>query len=194
MLGWEIVEAQQLLGIIDDLGHRLGPLDAIVAGEHLDGALGVVAVGGVADLGQRRARPGLHGLGQAGEHVGELVDPVALVAGGREDVTQRCPQSKRAVTDRHHRRPHATPPQIPQQLGPRLGRLPLAIGDRHSSLVPSTRTPTITAAAQPGLLQPHPEVDAVGPDVHVVTVRQVTATEGLVVGLPRSKQATNSRG
>ena len=45
VLGREVEEAQQLLGVVDDLGHGLGPLDAVVAGEALDGTTGVVAVG-----------------------------------------------------------------------------------------------------------------------------------------------------
>jgi hypothetical protein len=110
VLGWEVEEAEEFLGVVDDLGRGLGPLDPVVAREALDGALGVETVGGVADLGQRLARPGLHGLGQAAQHVGGLVDPVALVAGRREDVPQRRPQPQRAVADRHHRRPHPTPP------------------------------------------------------------------------------------
>jgi hypothetical protein len=112
VLGREVEERQQLLGVVDDLGHRLGPLDAVVAGEHLDRVLGVVAVGRVTDLRQCFARAGLHGLGQGVQHVGGLVDPVALVAGGREDVTERGPQPKRAVADRHDRGPHATAPQV----------------------------------------------------------------------------------
>jgi hypothetical protein len=41
-----IVEAtQQLLGVVGDLGHHLGPLDAVVAGKDLDGVLGVVTDG-----------------------------------------------------------------------------------------------------------------------------------------------------
>jgi hypothetical protein len=45
MLGREVEEAQQLLGVVGDLGHCLGPLGPIVAREHFDGALGMVTVG-----------------------------------------------------------------------------------------------------------------------------------------------------
>jgi hypothetical protein len=113
VLGREVEEAEELLGVIGDLGHRLGPLDAVVAREDLDGAAGVVPVGRVTDLGQGLARSGLHGLGQAAQHVGDLVDPVALVASGREDIAQRRPQPQRAVPHRHHRRPHAAASEIP---------------------------------------------------------------------------------
>jgi hypothetical protein len=131
MLSWEVVEREQLLGVVSDLGHRLGPLDAIVASKRLDRPLGVVTVGRIADLGQRPARPGLHRGGQAAQHVGGLVDPVALVAGGREDVAEGCPQPQRAVPDRDHRGLQATPPQVRQDLRPAVGGLALAVGDRH---------------------------------------------------------------
>ena len=64
MLGWEVEEAQQLLGVVGDLGHGLGPLDAVVAGARVDGTPGVVAVGGIADLGQGLGGAGLYGLGR----------------------------------------------------------------------------------------------------------------------------------
>ena len=193
VLGREVEEAQQLLGIVDDLGDGLGPLGLVVAGEGLDGPLGMVAVGRVADLRQRLAGAGLHTGGQAAQHVGRLVDPVALVTRGGEDVTQRRPQPKRAVTDRQDRGAHAAPAQIPQQLGPRLGRLPLAIGHGDQLLAPVGAHADDHQAAQPRLLQPHPEVDPVRPHVHVVTVGEVTLAEGLVVGLPGGDQPGDDR-
>jgi hypothetical protein len=72
----------------------------------------VVTVGSVADLGKPLAGAGLHALGQAAQDVGHLVDPVALVAGGREDLAQCRPQAQRAVADRDHWRPHATAAQV----------------------------------------------------------------------------------
>jgi hypothetical protein len=64
MLSREVEEAQQLLGVVGDLGHRPGPLDPVVARERLDGALGVVAVGGVADLRKGFAAPACTALGR----------------------------------------------------------------------------------------------------------------------------------
>jgi hypothetical protein len=73
-------------------------LDPVVAGEHLDRLLGVVPVGCIPDLRQGLARPGLHGLGQAAQHVGDLVDPVALVAGGWETSRPSLSASGEAAT------------------------------------------------------------------------------------------------
>jgi hypothetical protein len=134
MLSWEVEEGEQFFGVVGDLGHRLGPLGPVVAREHLDRTNSVVPVGGVADLGQGPAGAGLHAGGQTAEHVGGLVDPVALVAGSWEDVAERRPQPQRAVPDRDHRRLHPAPPQIPQDLRPAVGRLPLAVGHRDQLL------------------------------------------------------------
>jgi hypothetical protein len=144
MLSREVEEAQQRLGIVADLGGRLGPLDAVVTGERLDRVLGVLAVGRIPDLRQRPARPSVHRLGQGREHVGGLVDPVALLAGGGEHLPQGGPQPQPAIADRHHRRAHAATAQIPQQLGPRLGRLALSVGHRDQLLGAVGADPTIT--------------------------------------------------
>jgi len=52
MLGREVVERQQRLDVVDDLGDRLGPLGAELVSEGVHGPQGVVAVFGVADLRQ----------------------------------------------------------------------------------------------------------------------------------------------
>jgi hypothetical protein len=194
VLGREVVEAQQFLGVVGDLGHGLGPLGAVVAREHLDRTNSVVPVGGVADLGQGLTRPGVHRGGQAAEHVGELVDPVALLAGGWEHVAEGRPQAQRAVPDRDHRRPHPAAPQIPQDLRPAVGGLPLAIGHRDQLLGAVGAHAHDHQAAQASLLQPHPEVHAVRPDVHIVTVGQVALAEHLVVGLPGGQQSAYGSG
>ena len=122
------------------------------------------------------------------------MDPVALMPGRWEHITERRPQPQRAVADRDHRRPHPTPPQVPQQLRPRLGRLPLAVTDRDQLLGAVGAHPHDHQAAQAGLLQPHLEVDAVGPDVHIVAVGQVALAEHLVVGLPGAEQPAHRGG
>jgi hypothetical protein len=87
------------------------------------------------------------------------MDPVALMPGRWEHVTERRPPPQRTVADRDHRRPHAAAPKVPQQLRPRLGRLPLTVTDRDQLLAAVGAYPHDHQTAQPGLLQPHPEVD-----------------------------------
>jgi hypothetical protein len=136
MLGREVIEGQQRLDVIGHLGHRLGPLGAVVGSELGDCLLGVLAVLSAADLGQRPPRPGVHALGQRGQHVGGLVDPATLGSGGGEHIAQRRPQPKGTIADRQHRRLHAAPAQLAQQLRPRLGRLPQPVGDPDQLLGP----------------------------------------------------------
>jgi hypothetical protein len=64
----------------------------------------------------------------------DLVKPTLLFPGSGEDLTQRTPEPQRAVCDRHHRSTHPTPSAVPQQIGPGLGRLPVAIGQRDQLL------------------------------------------------------------
>jgi hypothetical protein len=73
VLGREVVEGQQLLGVVDDLRDRLGILRGEQLGELLDGDLGVLAVLGVADLRQRPAGGRLRRLRQAVDHIRYLV-------------------------------------------------------------------------------------------------------------------------
>jgi hypothetical protein len=133
-------------------------------------------------------------VGQGVEHIGELVDPVALLAGGWEDIAQGGPQAQRAVADRDHRRPHPAAAQIPQQLRPRLGRLALSVGDRDQFLGAVGAHAHQHQTAQVGLLQTDPEVEPIRPEVHIVPLGQVTLAKCLVVGLPGAKQPTDGRG
>jgi hypothetical protein len=64
VLGGEIVEGQQLLGVIHDFRHRLGVLGAEQVRKHCDRLLGVLAVLGVADLRQGLARRRMRRLRQ----------------------------------------------------------------------------------------------------------------------------------
>ena len=86
------------------------------------------------------------------------MDPVALVAGGGEEVAE--------------------------QFRPAIGGLPLPVSHGHQLLGAVGAHPDDHQTAQRGLLQPHPEVDPVRPHVHVIPLGEVTLAEGLVVGLP----------
>jgi hypothetical protein len=99
------------------------------------------------------------------------------VAGGREDVAERRPQPQRAVADRHHRRLHLAAPQVAQDLGPAVGGLPLPLSHGHQLLGAVGAHAHDHQAAQPGLLQPNPEVDIVGPDVDAIAVGEVTSAK-----------------
>jgi hypothetical protein len=73
VLGGVVVEAEEHVEVVGDLGGCLGPLDAVVGGEPLRRGSGVGLVFGVPDLGQRGLRARLGRLGKRVEDVGDLV-------------------------------------------------------------------------------------------------------------------------
>jgi hypothetical protein len=75
VLGGEVVERQEHVEVVGDLGDRLGPLGAVVGLERLGGLDGVVAVRGVVDLRECLLRCWVRGLGQRGQDVADLVKP-----------------------------------------------------------------------------------------------------------------------
>src|SRR5215212_8336667 len=144
VLGWEVEEAQQLLGVVDDLGHRLGPLGAVVAGERLDRPLSMVAVGRIPDSARALRAP-------------------ACTAAGRQPSTlaslwtqSRCWRVAGKTSRRAAHNPRAPSPtattgaRIPRRRRSRSSSAHDSVDSRSpsetatSSLVPSARTPTIT--------------------------------------------------
>src|SRR5664279_6189241 len=132
-------------GVVGDLSGRLGPLGAVVGGEHVGRGLGVVLVLGVPDLGERLLRARLGGLGQRVEHVADLVPPAPLLA-GLGNTSRTADQNPRAPS------PTASSgAAMPRRLQPRSRSSHDSIDSRcpsssaMSSLVPSARTPIITS-------------------------------------------------
>ena len=94
------------------------------------------------------------------------------------------PQPQRAVPDRQRRRAHAAALGIAQQIRPRPGRLTVAIGQRDEFLAAVGAHPDHHQQAQFVLLESDVDVDAVGPQVHVVHAGEVAFGEGTLLGLP----------
>jgi hypothetical protein len=115
VLGGEVEEGEQRLGVVDDLGHRLGPLGPELVCEGVDGTNGVLAVLGVTDLGQGPAGRGLDRGGKAVEAVGDLVHPAPLRSGLGEHLAQRTPEPEGSVAHGQHRCPHAAAAQVPHR-------------------------------------------------------------------------------
>jgi hypothetical protein len=134
VLGREVVERQQLPGVVGDLRDGLGPLGAVCRRERLDRLLRVRAVLGVVDLLQRLGCDRLCGLRQGVRDISGLVDLTALVAGGREHLGEPLPQTHRAVADDEFGGAHAASAAIAQQVGPRLGGLPQGLRERDQLL------------------------------------------------------------
>jgi hypothetical protein len=148
VLGREVVDRQQLLGVVGDLRDGLGPLGAVGLRERLDRLLRVRAVLGVADLLQRLGCARLCGLRQGVRDISGLVDPEALVAAGN---TSASP----------FHRPIAPSPttssggaRMPRRRQSRSMSAHDSVDSRRpsasaiSSLVPSTRTPSSTSTQE----------------------------------------------
>jgi len=84
VLGRVVVEREELVEVVGDLGDGLGELCAVGEFERGDRATGVVAVLGVPDLRQGLLRAGVRGLRQRSEDVADLVEPAALFPARRE--------------------------------------------------------------------------------------------------------------
>jgi hypothetical protein len=74
VLGREVVERQQLLDVVADLGDRLRKLRAIGRLERLDRVAGVGLVLGVPDLRERRLRPRVRRLRQRSKNIRDLMN------------------------------------------------------------------------------------------------------------------------
>ncbi len=128
VFGGEVVEREQLVEVVGDLRDGLDELGAVGQLERRHGTAGVVAVLSVPDLGQGLLRARGGGLRQRRQHVTDLVEPAALLPGGGEHLPQRRPEPQRAVTDGQDRGAYPAAGTVTQQVRPRPGRLPVAVG------------------------------------------------------------------
>jgi hypothetical protein len=105
---------------------------------------GVGLVLAASDLSEGLLRGRVRRFRQRGKHIRRLVEPAALLGGVGEHLAQRAREPKRAVTDGEHQGAHAAAFRIAEQVGPRLGRLPVAISERDQLLAAVARTPMST--------------------------------------------------
>jgi hypothetical protein len=117
-----------------------------------------------------------------------------LLAGGGEDVTQRGPEPERSVADGEHWRSHAAALAVPEQVGPRLRRLAVPIGERDQLFGTVGTHADHHQQADLVLLQADLKVDPVDPQVHVVGVGQGPLVERGRLVLPVLGQPGDRRG
>src|SRR6266571_2571161 len=67
------------------------------------------------------------------------------MSGGGEHLPKGCPEPEGTVAGGQDGGDHAPALGLPQQVGPGLRRLPVALGEGHQLLGPSRRTPTMTS-------------------------------------------------
>ncbi len=115
------------------LAHRLGPFRPELGGERVDGGESVLTVLSVTDLAQHSPGRRLHGLEKGVEAVAALwTQHRASVVSGHT-VRKRRPDP-RAPSPTATIGAHAPALEVSQQVGPAIGRLPMAVLDGHQLL------------------------------------------------------------
>ena len=132
-------------------------------------------------------------VGQRVEHVGGLVEPVALVAGLGPHVAHRGPEPERPVTDREDRRAHAASFQVAQQIRPALLRLAIAVADRDQLLGAIEAHAHHDQHTEPVLGEADVEVDAIDPDVDEVAIGERLVHERPLLVLPLGREPGDHR-
>lgn len=194
MLGRVSVELEQGVEVVGDLGDRFGVLGAVVDLERLDRHLRLVDILGVVDVLDRRQRCRVRRFRQCGKDIGLLVKPAALLTGRGEHFAHGFPQAQCSVADGQHGGGHPAAFAVAQQISPRLGRFPVAVGDRHQFLAAISTHADHHQQAQLGLLEADLEVDAVDPQVDVVGPGHIAAPERGGFVLPLRGQAGDRGG
>ena len=186
MLFGEVVEGEQGVELVHYLGGGLGEAREGV-GERLGRAQGVGTRAGVVDGLDGRFGLWVKASWQCVKTICRLVDPTALLFGGREHVPDGGPEAERPVAHGEHRARQAPVPEAAEQGGPGLLGLAVTVGEGDQFLGAVGTYPDDYQAAQPVLVQPHVEMDAVYPPLDVVDAGEVTARPLLVLGLPRPR-------
>src|ERR1035437_1101127 len=135
---------------------------------------------GMASLLRARVR----GFRQCGENIRRLAGPAALLPGLGEHLAQRSPESQCPVSRRQDRGAHAAAGGVAEQVSAGLGGLPVPVGQRDELLAAVGADADHDQQAQLVLLQADVDVDAVGPQVHVVGAGQVPGGERALLRLP----------
>jgi hypothetical protein len=185
VLGGEVEEGEQRLAILDQAGDGPIVLRRVLGREGGERRLGRRSVGRQPDLPQVLPSIGLQRLRQLVQNIDRLVDPTALVPGGREHLLQRFPEAERTVTDRQLGCDgQAAGLEPDQQFPPALCALTGADLKADQLLLALWRGTDDHQHAFGLGLHSGLQVDAVGPDVDVAPGRQVALLPALVLALP----------
>ena len=193
MLAGVVIERQERLSVVGDLGGCFGELGGVDGLEGLYRGEGMRLVLSAPDLCQGLLRARVRGLGQRGQDIRRLMEPAALSAGLREDLAQRAPESERSVPGREHRGAHAPPGAVAQQVRPRLRRLAVAISKGDQLLAPISAHADHHQQAQLVLFEADVHMDPVGPQIDIVHGGQVPGREGALLCLPGLGQPGDHR-
>jgi len=188
VLGGEVIEGQEDVSVLREVvacGVVLGNLffQEVVEGlgRHLPGL-------GEPDLVKVAFRLRPESPGHLVEHIGRFVNPAPLRLGRRADLSESGPEAKGSVTDGELWRLRESPLlEVEQEFLPALLAHTNAFDDSDQLLLAVGRCSHEDEKALllvTLVLHPHVDINAVGPDVHVLLVREVPTTPLLVLPAP----------
>ena len=99
VLGREIVEGKQGLGVLGQAGHRAGIFDTVFFLEGLDGGQRGGSGFSAMDIPQIGTHARLHGFRKVVDHVRNLVEPAPLVACAGKDLLEGLPEAQSTIPD-----------------------------------------------------------------------------------------------
>ena len=195
VLGRHLEKCQQRVAVPNQALGRLGVLGPVLLDENRDGRLGRPSRWRRRDLADVGLHSALHGLRHLVEQVRGLVQPAPLVAGAGSTSSRafqkpRAP-SPTAISGEMARPRRFTSTSSSRQLWA-LSRTPTWKPTNSSSAL--RRGADEDQHALGLVLHPGLQVDPVGPDVDVVSGRQVPPLPALVLGLPFGREAHHDRG
>ena len=180
VLGWKIIERQQVVAVPGQFGHGVLVFDAISFDEEVKSRLSFFLRLRHPDvlqicLGLVMQRPG-----QRSSDVSRLVNPATLFASAGVNIPQGCPEPKGPVADGQFRRGvQSTLLKAAKKVAPTVGVLAKPIPDRQNILLTvfiSTDNYQYTLAVS---IQTRREVDPIGPEVNVPSRRQIALAPDL---------------
>ena len=123
------------------------------------------------------------------------MDPVPLVTCFRENIPDGAPESQSSISCRELWCTHPALFEVPQELGPRLLCLPVAVGDGDQLLFAIRARADHHQAAQTVIApKSHAGRDYFYPDVDVIPAGEIAPHEVLPLGLPLLGKTGHRRG
>ena len=168
MLGWKIMERQQIGAVLGQAFDGSVIFHAIGLDEEIEGDVGLGLRLGHPDIIQMRLGLGLDLLGHGVQDIGGLVNPATLNTGFAMDLVQRGPEPHGTIPDSQLWRGLQTPAfQVQEQLAPTLGALAKAVDQAQYILVASLIRTNHYQHALAIFVHAWREVDAVGQEPKV---------------------------
>ena len=188
MLGWEVVESQQFIPILDQAFGRLRIFRLEGFDEQIERSMGILAGLGLPDVVKHLLSLGLGALGEVIEHIARFMHPAALLARGWKNLFQCRPEPHGPVTGGQLRSSEPTGFEAEKHLAPALRAFPDAIFNGQKVLLATGVDPDHNEHAEPIISVTEPAVDAVRPDIDPLVTAQIGLAPIIVFRRPLAFQ------